>query len=104
MSKAFIAEVIQGSTECRMVAANRAAGDLMAAIVKELKQTGDFSLPRFGTFAVRKTKARKGLNPRTGESIKVKAGKTVRLKASPVLKKSVQHHSCDYLVTKRCDV
>ena len=42
-----------------------------------------------GTFTVRKTKARKGLNPRTGESIKVKAGKTVRFKASPSLKKAV---------------
>jgi DNA-binding protein HU-beta len=89
MSKAFIAEVIQGSTECKMVAANRAAGDLIAAIVKELKQTVGFILPSFGTFAVRKTKARKGLNPRTDESIKVKAGKTVRFKASPVSKKSV---------------
>jgi DNA-binding protein HU-beta len=29
------------------------------------------------------------LNPRTGESIKVKAGKTVRFKASPSLKKAV---------------
>ena len=43
----------------------------------------------FGTFSVRKTKARKGLNPRTGEAIKVKAGKTVRFKASPTLKKAV---------------
>ena len=41
------------------------------------------------TFTVRKTKARKGLNPRTGEQIKVKAGKTVRFKASPTLKKTV---------------
>ncbi len=89
MSKAFIAEVIQGSTECTGVAANQAAGELMAAIVNELKKTGGFTLPSFGTFTVRKTKARKGLNPRTGKSIKVKAGKTVRFKASPVLKKSV---------------
>jgi DNA-binding protein HU-beta len=89
MSKALIAEVIQGSTECTGVAANQAAGDLMAAIVKELKRTGGFTLPSFGSFTVHKTKVRKGLNPRTGESIKVKAGKTVRFKASPVLKKSV---------------
>ena len=41
------------------------------------------------TVTVRKTKARKGLNPRTGEAIKVKAGKTVRFKASPTLKKAV---------------
>jgi len=89
MSKAFIAQVIQGSAELTGTAANRAAGDLMSAIVKELKRNGRFTLPSFGTFTVRKTKARKALNPRTGEPVKVKAGKTVRFKASPILKKSV---------------
>ena len=89
MSKAFIAQVIQESAELTGTAANRAAGDLMDAIVKQLKKSGKFTLPSFGTFTVRKTKARKALNPRTGESIKVKAGKTVRFKASPVLKKAV---------------
>jgi DNA-binding protein HU-beta len=89
MSKAFIAQVIQDSAALTGTASNRAAGDLMAAIVKELKKTGKFTLPSFGTFTVRKTKARKGLNPRTGEAIKVKAGKTVRFKASPTLKKNV---------------
>jgi DNA-binding protein HU-beta len=89
MSKAFIAQVIQDSAELTGTAANRAAADLMAAIVRELKKTGRFTLPSFGTFVVRKTRARKGLNPRTGESIKVKAGKTVRFKASPTLKKAV---------------
>ena len=89
MSKAFIAQVIQESAELTGAAANRAAGDIMEAIVRELKKSGKFTLPSFGTFTVRKTKARKGLNPRTGESIKVKAGKTVRFKASPTLKKAV---------------
>ena len=89
MSKAFIAEVIQNSAEITGVSANRAATDLIEAIVKEMKKNGKFTLPSFGTFTVRKTKARKGLNPRTGESIKVKAGKTVRFKASPTLKKAV---------------
>jgi len=89
MSKAFITRVLQDSADLTGTAANRAAGDLMGAIVKELKKSGRFTLPSFGTFIVRKTKARKGLNPRTGESIKVKAGKTVRFKASPTLKKAV---------------
>ena len=89
MSKAFIAEIIQNSAEITGVAANRAATDMMGAIVKELKKTGKFTLPSFGTFTVRKTKARKGVNPRTGVEIKVKAGKTVRFKASPSLKKMV---------------
>jgi len=89
MSKAFIAEVIQTSTDCTGTAAKRVAGDLMVAIVKELKKAGGFRLPGFGTFTVRKTKARKGLNPRTGEAIRVKAGKTVRFKASPTLRRSI---------------
>ena len=89
MSKAFIAQVIQELAELTGTAANKAAGDVIEAIVRELKKNGRFTLPSFGTFIVRKTKARKGLNPRTGEAIKVKAGKTVRFKASPTLKKVV---------------
>ena len=89
MSKAFIARVIQQSTDVTGAAANRATNALIAAIVTELKRTGKFTLPSFGTFTVRKTKARKALNPRTGEAIRAKAGKTVRFKASPILKKSV---------------
>ncbi|WP_075594859.1 HU family DNA-binding protein [Novacetimonas hansenii] len=89
MSKAFIAAVIQDSIDCTGVAANQAASDLMEAIIKELKREGGFTLPSFGTFTVKKTKARKALNPRTDEPVKVKAGKTVRFKASPNLKKAV---------------
>jgi DNA-binding protein HU-beta len=89
MSKAFIAEVIQNSTEITGVAANQVATDLVDAIVKTMKKEGKFTLPSFGTFTVRKTKARKGKNPRTGEDIKIKAGKTVRFKASPTLKAMV---------------
>ena len=89
MSKAFIAQVLQESADLTGTAANRAAGDLMEAIVRQMRRAGKFTLPSFGTFTVRKTKARKGLNPRTGESVRVKAGKTVRFKASPSLKKAV---------------
>jgi DNA-binding protein HU-beta len=89
MSKAFISAVIQDSTQCTGAQAKATAGDVIEAIVMALKKEGGFTLPGFGTFRVAKTKARKALNPRTGEKIKVKAGKTVRFKASPTLKKSV---------------
>lgn len=59
---------------------------MIDAIVGELQKIGKFTLPSFGTFTVRKTKARKAVNPRTGEPIKIKAGKKVGFKASPVLK------------------
>jgi DNA-binding protein HU-beta len=89
MSKAFIAAEIQKSANLTGTASMQAAADLIGAIVRELKKNQKFTLPSFGTFTVRKTKARKGLNPRTGESIRVKAGKTVRFKASPTLKLKV---------------
>ena len=44
MSKAFIAEVIQNSAEITGVSANRAAADLIEAIVKEMKKNGKFTL------------------------------------------------------------
>jgi DNA-binding protein HU-beta len=89
MSKAFISKTLRGSLGISGAAANRAASALLNSIVKELKKSAKFTLPGFGTFTVRKMKARKALNPRTGEPVKVKAGKTVRFKASPVLKKAV---------------
>jgi len=45
MSKAFIVGALQESAELSGVSAARAAGDLMAAIVKELKKEGNISLP-----------------------------------------------------------
>jgi DNA-binding protein HU-beta len=89
MSRAFIAEIIQESTGVSKMAANTATADLIDAIVKELKREGTFQIPSFGTFRVRRTAARKGRNPYTGETIKIRAAKTVRFKPSPTLKKSV---------------
>ena len=89
MSKAFLSATIQGAVGCTGVIATQAAGDLVAAIIKELRKKGSFTLPSFGTLTVAKTKARKALNPRTLEAVKVKAGKTFRFKANPNLKKAV---------------
>ncbi len=89
MSKAFLAGVLKESAQLSGTAATETAGALIDAIVRQMKRDGKFTLPGFGTFRVAKTKARKGLNPRTGAAIKVKAGKTVRFKASPTLKKAV---------------
>ncbi|GEN65276.1 hypothetical protein AOE01nite_35000 [Acetobacter oeni] len=89
MSKAFIAAVLQDSMESTGVAASKAADDLIEALVSELEKTGSFTLPGFGTFRVKDTPARSALNPRTLETVQVEAGRTVRFKASPVLKARV---------------
>ena len=89
MSKAFISQVLQSSLKLTGTAAKRAANDVIDEIVKELKKSGKFTLPGFGTFRIQRTRARKALNPRTGAPIRVKAGNTIRFKASPILRRSV---------------
>ena len=89
MSKTFIAAVIQDSAELPASTSKRVVDDLVDAIIREMKKTGGFTLPGFGSFRVTKTKARTARNPATGEPIKVKAGKTVRFKASPALKQAM---------------
>jgi DNA-binding protein HU-beta len=88
MSKKFLTDVIVQSTEMPGVAANRLAADLIAAIKAEIIETGRFTLPDFGAFVVRETPKRTALNPRTGEKVAVKAGATVKFKASPSFKEA----------------
>ncbi len=51
-----------------------------------VKKERRFSYPGFGTFALRNRKARKGRNPQTGESINIKASKTVGFRPAKLLK------------------
>lgn len=88
MSKRFLTEVIQQNSDLKAAAAGRLAGDLVAAIKREITETGRFSLPDFGSFTVRETPKRTALNPKTGEKVQVKAGATVKFKASPSLKEA----------------
>jgi DNA-binding protein HU-beta len=86
LSKKFLTDVIATSAEMPASQAGRVAADVIAAIKSEIINTGRFTLPEFGSFTVKETAARTGLNPRTGEKVKVNAGATVRFKASPNLK------------------
>jgi DNA-binding protein HU-beta len=86
VSKKFLTDVIVRSTEMPTLAANELASDIIAAIKAEIVESGRFTIPDFGAFIVRETAKRSALNPRTGEKVAVKAGATVRFKASPALK------------------
>lgn len=86
MSKAYLAGVIRKETGVSMAVASKTAGSLMEGITRTIKKNGSFTLPGFGTFTVKKLRARNGVNPSSGEKIKIKASKTVRFKASPTLR------------------
>ena len=70
--------------------ANAAVNALFETMSDALKKGGEVNINGFGKFSVAKTKARMGLNPATGEKIKIKASKSPRFKASKKLKDFVK--------------
>ncbi len=88
MSKKFLTDVIAQSADMPSAAAGRLAADIIAAIKGQIVETGRFTIPDFGAFVVREKAKRTALNPKTGEKVAVKAGATVRFKASPALKEA----------------
>ena len=58
-------------------------------VVNAIRKDGRFSIPSFGTFSVRERKAKTGRNPKTGESIKIAASKTIGFKPAPSIKESL---------------
>ena len=53
---------------------------------EELANGEKVAVPNFGTFQVSERPARKGRNPATGETIQIRASKSVRFKPSKSLK------------------
>ena len=90
MTKAeLINEVLKtkGLPEMSKKATGEVVDAVFATLSKAIKKERRFVYPGFGTFSVRKHKARKGRNPRTGEEIKIGASKTVTFKPAPQFKK-----------------
>lgn len=63
--------------------------DLIAQITKHIKRGAKVRVPAFGILMVKKTSARMGRNPATGESIKIPAKKKVAFRVSKDLKTAV---------------
>ena len=82
-------DVIQSGTGCTAAAARETMSALLGTITTSLKKNQRVQLAGFGTFAVSNRAARKGVNPRTGEAIKIKASNAVKFKAGKKLKDAV---------------
>ena len=70
--------------------AQAAVDCVFSSITKALKKKDTVTLVGFGTFKVQKRKARKGVNPQTGEEIKIKAKKVAKFIAGKGLKDAVK--------------
>jgi DNA-binding protein HU-beta len=89
MNKAEFIEAVADNAELTKADAGRAVDAMVAAITKALKKGDTVTLVGFGTFSVRKRGARTGRNPRTGDTIKIKASKNPAFKAGKALKDAV---------------
>ncbi len=72
---------------------NKQAAEFVEAFIEEttkVMKSGDkLNLTGFGIFKVADRKAREGRNPRTGETIQIKASKKAKFTPSKVLKEAV---------------
>jgi len=90
MTKAELVEQMARDAGISKAAANKALSSFVDAIKKTLKKKdGKITLVGFGTFAKVRRKARQGVNPATGEKIKIKARNAVRFKAGKSLKDTI---------------
>ena len=88
MKKADIIELMEKTLGDREEA-RKAVDSLLEGIVQALKKGESVSLRDLGTFKCVQRKARQGINPRTGEKIKIKARKAVRFSSGTKLQRAV---------------
>lgn len=62
---------------------------LLAIVYRETKKKGEFTLPGLGKLVKTKRKARKGINPKTGESIRIAASTAVKLRVAKAAKDAI---------------
>jgi DNA-binding protein HU-beta len=89
VNKTELIEHIAKATDSSKASAGRSLEAMIDAVRKTLKKGGTVSLVGFGTFAVGKRAARTGRNPRTGDTIKIKAAKVPKFRPGKGLKDAI---------------
>jgi DNA-binding protein HU-beta len=90
MTKVELVEKMAKDAGITKAAAGAALASFIDGVTKALKKKdGKLTLVGFGTFSKSHRKARKGRNPQTGETIKIKASNVAKFKAGKKLKDAV---------------
>lgn len=89
MNKSELINDISDAAGISKAAAGRALDATIASVTKALKNGDLVTLVGFGTFYVGKREARNGRNPRTGETISIKAANSPKFRAGKALKDAV---------------
>jgi DNA-binding protein HU-beta len=89
MNKSQLIDAVATDTGFTKVDAGAAVESVITTVTKTLKRGDEVSITGFGKFSVVKRAARQGVNPRTGERVKIKASKAPKFSAGASLKQAV---------------
>jgi DNA-binding protein HU-beta len=89
MKKSEMIEALANETGLSKVDVEKVYNGTFDLFKKELAKGEKVSVAGFGTFKISKRAARDGRNPQTGETIHIKASKSVSFKAGTELKSKV---------------
>lgn len=86
MNKSELVELIAARADISKSTAGDALEAVLDGITGSLASGNSVTLVGFGTFSMSRRAARDGRNPRTGETIKIKASNLAKFKAGKALK------------------
>ncbi len=89
MNKGELIDAVAASADLSKTDATDAVDAVIKQITRALRKGDQVSLVGFGTFSVKRRAARAGRNPRTGETIQIKASNVPGFKAGKGLKDAV---------------
>ncbi len=89
MNKSELIEHLASAHELSKAEAGRVLETLLDAIVTTVKKGGAVTIPGFGSFKQHARAARTGVNPSTGDKIKIAAAKLPKFTAGATFKAAV---------------
>jgi len=90
MNKAELVEEVAGKVGLTKKETSNVVDAITSAITDSLVRNERVTLVGFGTFEVRKRKARRGVNPQTRETIQIPARKVAKFVPGKSLRKAVE--------------
>ena len=89
MNKSQLIDAVASDSGLSKADSARAIESLLGTVTKSLKKGEEVGITGFGKFSVVKRAARQGVNPRTGERVKIKASKAPKFAPGAGLKQAI---------------
>ncbi len=89
MNKGELIEAVAAAADLSKADATKAVEAFVDSVTRALKKGEQVSIVGFGSFSVKDRAARQGRNPKTGETINIKASRVPGFKAGKALKDAV---------------